>query len=91
LKRVEADNKEMQAAAKELAKAQRSDGGWGQLDTMKSDAYATGTALVALHQAAGLATTDPVYSRGMKYLLATQLKDGTWHIGSRSKPFSDLL
>ena len=54
---------------------------------MESDAYATGTALVALHQAAGLAAGDPVYRRGVKYLLATQLGDGTWHVRSRSKPF----
>ena len=52
------------------------DGGWGQIETQDSDAYATGTALVALHQAGGLATSDPVYARGVAFLLKTQQQDG---------------
>jgi squalene cyclase len=52
-----------------------------------SAAYATGSALVALEQAAGLGVGDPVYQRGVRHLLATQLADGTWHVRSRSKPF----
>jgi hypothetical protein len=36
-----------------------------------SAAYATGSALVALEQAAGLAVGDPVYQRGVRHLLAT--------------------
>jgi hypothetical protein len=87
LQRVGSGAREVRAAARELIEAQRPDGGWAQRDTMRSDAYATGTALVALHQAAGLAAGDPVYRRGVKYLLATQLGDGTWHVRSRSKPF----
>jgi hypothetical protein len=77
----------VRAAARELIEKQRDEGGWGQREDMKSGAYATGTTLAALHQAAGLATNDPVYQRGIKYLLATQREDGTWHVRSRSKPF----
>jgi hypothetical protein len=87
LKRLGAEGREVQAAARELISTQRPDGGWSQLDTLPSDAYATGTALVALHEAAGLAPEDAVYRRGMKYLLATQLPDGSWHVHSRSQPF----
>jgi hypothetical protein len=87
LKRVGGEEKEVEAAARELIKTQRPDGGWAQTDTRDSDAYATGTALVALEQAAGLAPADPVFQRGVRYLLATQLADGTWHVRSRSKPF----
>jgi hypothetical protein len=87
LRRAAAENKEVEAAARELIKTQRPDGGWSQTDTQQSDAYATGTALVALEQAAGLAPADPVYQRGVRYLLGTQLPDGTWHVRSRSKPF----
>ena len=87
LKRVGSDTKVVQAAAQELLKTQRPDGGWAQTDTLKADAYATGTALVGLHEAAGLATSDPVYQRGVKRLLATQREDGTWYVRSRSKPF----
>ncbi len=87
LRRAGADSRELQAAVQELVKAQRSDGGWGQLDTLAPDAYATGTALVALHQAGGMAVTDPVYQRGLRFLLGSQLADGSWHVRSRSKPF----
>jgi hypothetical protein len=81
------------AAAKELIARQRDDGGWAQLDSgepetaLQSDAYATGTALVALFEAGGMAASDPVYRRGVAYLLKTQLEDGSWHVVSRSKPF----
>ena len=87
LKRLEAEPEEVEEAARELLVTQRPDGGWGQLEGRKSDAYATGTALVALHQAAGLPTNDPVYRRGVSYLLTTQLGDGSWHVRSRSRPF----
>jgi hypothetical protein len=87
LKAVDCPAKEVQDATQDLMKSQRPDGGWAQLDTMKSDAYATGTALVALHHAGGLATKEPVFQRGVKYLLGAQLRDGSWHVTSRSKPF----
>jgi hypothetical protein len=87
LKRVGADAAEVQAAAQELIKSQRPDGGWAQLDSLPPDAYATGSVLVVLHEAGGLATSDKAYRRGLKYLLATQRDDGTWHVRSRSRPF----
>jgi hypothetical protein len=87
LKRIGGDAKDVRGAAETLIKDQRGDGGWAQKDDMKSDAYATGTVLVALHEAGGLATNDAVYQRGVKYLLATQKEDGSWHVRSRSKPF----
>lgn len=82
-----ADDKEIRSAARELIQSQREDGGWGQTDSMDSDAYATGSALVVLHQAGGLATSDPVYQRGITFLLKTQRDDGSWLVRSRSKPF----
>src|SRR5215212_6959908 len=62
---AEAPRDEIQRATKELLKAQRADGGWAQLDRLESDAYATGTALVALHQAGGVPTADPAYRKGL--------------------------
>ncbi len=76
-----------QPAIEALLQSQRRDGGWGQLDALDSDAYATGSALVALHQAGGLATCDPAYQRGIAFLLKSQQQDGSWHVRSRSKPF----
>jgi hypothetical protein len=72
------------AAAKELAATQRADGGWSQLRTMGSDAYATGEALYALNIAGNMPTTNPIYQRGVNYLLRTQAVDGSWHVASRS-------
>jgi len=77
---------EVRKAAKELLDTQRADGGWEQLAGMETDSYATSTALVALHQAGGLATMDEAYRKGLRYLLGKQLADGSWFVTSRSKP-----
>jgi hypothetical protein len=82
-----AEKKDVQAAVQDLVRTQQKDGSWSQTDTMDSDAYATGSALVALHQAGGMATSDPVYQRGVAFLLLGQLEDGSWLVRSRSKPF----
>ncbi len=82
-----ADKATKQKAATQLLALQRGDGGWGQLPTMGSDAFATGQALVALHRAGGLPASDPAYQRGVQYLLRTWKPDGTWYVQSRSYPF----
>jgi hypothetical protein len=98
LKEIAAPGEEIASAVKELLAKQRDDGGWAQLDAAggdtgypewaaQSDAYATGTALVALAQAGGLATSDAAYQRGLAYLLKKQEADGSWHVITRSKPF----
>jgi hypothetical protein len=83
---AEAPQEDIRGATQELLKTQRADGGWSQLPRLESDAYATGTALVALHQAGGVATADPAYRQGLRFLLATQLDDGSWHVPTRSEP-----
>ncbi len=87
LKLAGADEKEVRAAMRELVQTQRKDGGWAQLDRGDSDAYATGSALVTLHQAGGMPVSDPVYRRGLKFLIGSQREDGSWLVRSRSKPF----
>jgi squalene cyclase len=87
LKAVGAGERIVRAAARDLIKSQRPDGGWAQVAALQSDAYATGSALVALGRAARLKAEDPVYRRGVQFLLKTQLQDGSWHVRSRSKPF----
>jgi len=59
---------------------QRADGGWSQLPTLASDAYATGLALVALHQGGVLPVDHAAYRRGVEFLLRTQLEDGSWFV-----------
>ncbi|MBY0505117.1 MAG: ankyrin repeat domain-containing protein [Bryobacteraceae bacterium] len=73
--------------AQALLSAQQPDGGWAQLATLETDAYATGQALYALQVAGKLSRTDPAYLRGMGYLLRTQLSDGSWRVRSRAFPF----
>jgi ankyrin repeat protein len=68
-----------------LIAEQRRDGGWAQIPMRPSDAYATGKTLVVLQQAAGLSVTDPAFQRGIRYLLDTQLPDGSWHQSTRRK------
>jgi len=70
--------------AKSLAALQRADGGWSQLPAMASDAYATGEALYALGSAGGMEITDPVFRKGVDYLMSTQAGDGSWHVKTRS-------
>jgi Squalene-hopene cyclase C-terminal domain len=81
-----ADKPALQKMAQVLLTQQRKDGGWGQQPMLESDAYATGEALVALHQAGGIPVTDAAYQRGVSYLLADQAADGSWIVFTRSFP-----
>jgi hypothetical protein len=76
----------VQKATRELLALQRADGGWSDLETMGSNAFATGKALVALHTA-GTAVSDAAYQRGVRYLLKTQQQDGSWYVKSRALTF----
>jgi ankyrin repeat protein len=83
---AQAKKADRQKAVKGLLALQRADGGWGQLPSMGSDAYATGQVLTALHQGGGLSVTAPAYQRGVRFLLKTQFRDGSWFVPSRSMP-----
>jgi ankyrin repeat protein len=75
-----------QQAMRELIAAQRSDGGWSDIESMESSAYATGKALVAL-QRAGMPVSDAAYERGVRFLLSTQQEDGSWYVRTRAMAF----
>lgn len=83
--------REIQPFAKILLAEQREDGGWAQLPTLKSDAYATGQSIYALCAGAGIPVTHPAIRRARKYLLATQLEDGSWHVHRRAFPFQPTM
>ena len=67
----------LQKLASALLVEQRADGGWGQLPTMTSDAYATGKSLTAFSESIAVAATDAAYQRGVEYLRSTQLENGS--------------
>jgi hypothetical protein len=69
----------------------RTDGGWAQLPGTKSDAYATGQAVFALRVGAGIANSNTAIDRGRRFLLETQLEDGTWYVRRRAFPFQPTM
>lgn len=73
--------------AKKLLATQHEDGGWSQLDSLPTDAYATGQSLYALNKCGALKVTDAAYKKGVAFLLRTQEPDGSWHVKTRSFPF----
>lgn len=83
---ADADRKQRATLSAQLLRQQRADGGWAQLPTMKSDAYATGLALYALNQAGGIAVSHAGYRQGVAYLLGEQRSDGSWLVETRASP-----
>ena len=71
---------------KALKAAQNSDGSWSQLPGIPSEAYATGEALYALHVSGDVPTKDPVYEKGVQWLLRNQLADGSWFVPTLAVP-----
>jgi ankyrin repeat protein len=74
-----------------LRQQQRKDGGWAQLPTLASDAYATGEVLYTLAQAVRVPVADPAWQRGLRFLLERQEGDGTWHVARRAFPFQPTM
>ena len=91
LEQLRTDSDDLRKFAQELLDQQRADGGWAQLPERDSDAYATGTALVALHRSGVVSITDPAYQRGVGYLLENQKDDGSWHVVTRAKPIQQYF
>jgi ankyrin repeat protein len=69
-----------------LKAAQADDGSWSVLPGIPGEAYATGEALYALHVSGAVPTTDPVYQKGVRWLLHNQLPDGSWFMPARAVP-----
>ena len=80
------DRNVIRKAAGELLAEQRPDGGWSQIPSLASDAYATGEALVALRDSGAIRVADPAYQRGIQFLMKSQLEDGSWFVRTRAAP-----
>jgi hypothetical protein len=71
---------------KALKSSQNTDGSWSLLPGYPGEAYATGEALYALHIGGDVSPKDPVYTKGMEWLLRNQLSDGSWFMPTRAVP-----
>lgn len=81
------DKDAIRVAARALLDEQRPDGGWAQHSSLASDAYATGQSLFALQEAGQISIQDKECRNGVRFLMSTQLADGSWYVRSRSIPF----
>jgi ankyrin repeat protein len=84
-----AASSEIAQATRDLDAMQKSDGGWPQLSGYESDAYSTGEAVYALHEA-GVPATDKAWQKGIQFLKSSQARDGTWHVRSRMLSPADI-
>jgi ankyrin repeat protein len=87
------DRDATQKAVRELLATQRPDGGWSDLATMESSAFATGKSLYALQTAglSALSSSDPAYKRAVQFLLNTQQEDGSWYVRTRAMAFQPFF
>jgi ankyrin repeat protein len=82
---------ELHKLAEPILARQRDDGGWAQRDVFASDAYATGMTLWSLAEAGVVRPQDPVYQKGVRFLLEMQAADGSWYVSSRATKFQQYF
>jgi ankyrin repeat protein len=78
---------ELKPVAKALVGEQHTGGGWSQNRHLAPDAYATGLALYALSTSGTALPGSEAYSKGVRFLLDTQMPDGSWYVRSRAPKF----
>jgi N-acyl-D-amino-acid deacylase len=86
---IDADPRFIQKAVDALLAKQDASGGWSQADDMQPDAYATGTVLTALQEVGQLQSDHSAIVSGCRYLIESQLEDGTWHVATHAKPIQE--
>jgi ankyrin repeat protein len=69
-------------ARRDLLSRQQTGGGFAQLAGDQPDAYSTGEALFALHEA-GMPSSDPAWQKGAAFLIGSQAADGSWRVKTR--------
>ena len=78
----EAPRETIEAAVHVLLSMQLPGGGWPQLPGYAADAYSTGESLYAL-RLGGMPAAASEWQRGQRFLIDSQLADGSWHVRSR--------
>ncbi|HEY7335431.1 MAG TPA: ankyrin repeat domain-containing protein [Bryobacteraceae bacterium] len=73
---------EIDAARRDLIAMRKPASGWPELPSYPPDAYSTGEAIFALHEA-GTPISDAAWRGGLKFLVSTQAADGTWRVHTR--------
>ena len=81
----------LEAYVNKLLAAQTPEGGWAQRPGLPPDAYATGTALTALHEAGGLSVSNQAWRQAIRFLVQTQRPDGSWHVVTRVEPIQEYF
>jgi len=76
------DGAEISSARRQILEAQLPSGGWSQTPGRAADAYATGQALTAL-RASGVSPQNRAFTEGVRFLVGTQLADGSWRVSTR--------
>src|SRR5262245_22682043 len=79
---AESTTDDRKEATRDLLERQQSGGGFPQLAGYAPDAYSTGEALFALHEA-GMPASDPAWQKGAAFLISSQARDGSWHVRTR--------
>lgn len=87
LELVGAESQDIDSAVETLLATQRDDGGWAQKKDMKSDAYATATALTAMLRGGHVDRGSKAAQQAARFLLDGQQDDGSWHVVTRAKGF----
>ena len=72
-----------------LLDAQRASGGWSQKPEMAADAYATATVLAVLLETQSVSATASATQQATRYLVDSQLDDGSWHVVTRADGFQE--
>jgi hypothetical protein len=82
---------DLKRVADRLLALQQPDGGWAQLPTLSSDAYATGQALYALAESGVVRTDADIFQRGVRWLLSHQDETGAWIVQTRAFPIQPFF
>ena len=77
-----ASSDEIAAAQRDLLAMQKAAGGWPEIPGYEPDAYSTGESLFALRES-GMPASNADWSKGAKFLISTQARDGTWRVHTR--------